>query len=86
MSSAAARSSGKKEATQCLRCHKCETGDSVVGPDLTHVASRKNREYILESIVFPDKQIAEGFEIAVLTLNDGNVVARPASPRTATRN
>ncbi|MEP6669160.1 MAG: PVC-type heme-binding CxxCH protein [Chthoniobacter sp.] len=65
----------EKEATQCLRCHKCETGDSVVGPDLTHVASRKNRDYILESIVFPDKQIAEGFEIAVLTLKDGNVVA-----------
>ncbi|MDR3401139.1 MAG: HEAT repeat domain-containing protein [Chthoniobacter sp.] len=65
----------EKEATQCLRCHKCETGDSVVGPDLTHVGSRKNRDYILESIVFPDKQIAEGFEIAVLTLNDGNVVA-----------
>ena len=65
----------EKEATQCLRCHKCETGDSVVGPDLTHVGSRKNREYILESIVYPDKQIAEGFEIAVLTLQDGNVVA-----------
>ena len=65
----------EKAETQCLRCHKCEKGDSVVGPDLTHIAARKNREYILESIVFPDKQIAEGFEIAVLTLKDGSVVA-----------
>ena len=65
----------EKAETQCLRCHKCETGDSVVGPDLTHVGSRKDREYLLESIVFPDKQIAEGFEIAVLTLKDGSIVA-----------
>ena len=65
----------EKTETQCVRCHKCETGDSVVGPDLTHVGSRKPREYILESIVYPDKQIAEGFEIAILTLNDGSIVA-----------
>jgi quinoprotein glucose dehydrogenase len=65
----------EKAETQCLRCHKCEKGDSVVGPDLTHVGSAKSRDYILESIVFPDKQIAEGFEIAILTLDDGSVVA-----------
>ena len=64
----------EKAETSCLRCHKCEIGDSVVGPDLTHIASRKDRDYLLESIVFPDKQIAEGFEIA-LTLKDGSIVA-----------
>jgi quinoprotein glucose dehydrogenase len=66
----------EKAETSCLRCHKCErAGDSIVGPDLTHIGSQKNREYILESIVYPDKQIAEGFEIAVLTLQDGSIVA-----------
>jgi quinoprotein glucose dehydrogenase len=66
----------EKAETSCLRCHKCEgAGDSIVGPDLTHIGSKKNREYLLESIVYPDKQIAEGYEIAVLTLQDGSVVA-----------
>jgi quinoprotein glucose dehydrogenase len=66
----------EKAETSCLRCHKCENaGDSIVGPELTHIGSKKNREYILESIVFPDKQIAEGFEIAILTLQDGSIVA-----------
>lgn len=64
----------EKAETQCLRCHKCEMGDSQVGPDLTHVAGRKDREYILESIVYPNKQIAEGFETVVLTLKDKNVI------------
>ena len=65
----------EKAETQCLRCHKCEVGDSVVGPELTHIGSTKDRAYILESIVHPNKQIAEGFETVVLTLDDGNVVA-----------
>ena len=66
----------EKAETSCLRCHKCEgVGDSSVGPELTHIGSKKNRDYILESIVYPDKQIAEGFEIAVLTLQDGSIVA-----------
>ena len=65
----------EKAETQCLRCHKNEIGDSVVGPDLSHIGSRKNREYILESIVFPNKQIAEGFEIAMLTMKDNSMIA-----------
>ena len=54
----------------CAQCHGIATRAvfdarrPTAGPDLTHVGSKKNREYILESIVFPDKQIAEGFEIA----------------------
>ena len=64
-----------KAETQCLRCHKCEIGDSQVGPELTHVGKSKPREYILESIVYPNKKIAEGFETVVLTLNDGNIIA-----------
>jgi quinoprotein glucose dehydrogenase len=65
----------EKAETQCLRCHKCEDGDSVVGPELTHIGAAKDRAYLLESIVLPNKQIAEGFETVVLTLTDGNVVA-----------
>jgi quinoprotein glucose dehydrogenase len=74
----------EKAETQCLRCHKCEIGDSVVGPDLTHIGSRKDRAYILESIVFPNKQIAEGFDTVVLTLKDGNIVAGRLAGQDAT--
>jgi quinoprotein glucose dehydrogenase len=65
----------EKAETQCLRCHKCEIGDSQVGPELTHIGSKKSREYLLESIIYPNKQIAEGFETVVLTLTDGSIVA-----------
>ncbi|MEQ1852783.1 MAG: PVC-type heme-binding CxxCH protein, partial [Chthoniobacteraceae bacterium] len=53
---------------QCFKCHKCEGGDSLVGPDLTAIGAKKDREYLLESIVYPNKHIAEGFQIVVLEL------------------
>lgn len=65
----------EKVETQCLRCHKCEIGDSVVGPDLTKIGKTKDRTYLLESIVLPNKVIAAGFETVVLTLKDGNITA-----------
>jgi quinoprotein glucose dehydrogenase len=68
-----------KAEVSCLRCHKVPTfgGRSLggeVGPDLTGVGGRQTREYILESIVNPNHQIAQGFESVVLATSDGKVV------------
>jgi quinoprotein glucose dehydrogenase len=41
----------EKAEVQCLRCHKCEIGDSVVGPDLTKIGATRDRNYLLQSIV-----------------------------------
>ncbi len=65
----------EKAETQCLRCHKCEIGDSPVGPDLTKIGDAKDRNYILQSIVFPNAMIASGFQIVTLTLKDNTMVA-----------
>jgi quinoprotein glucose dehydrogenase len=62
----------------CVRCHKIAGQGSEggeVGPELTHVASRRDRDYILESIAFPNKQIAQGFESLLVTTKDGTSFA-----------
>ncbi len=59
----------------CLRCHKVNGEGSEVGPDLSKLAATKDRHYILESIVTPNARIAEGFQMAVLSLNDGSTKA-----------
>jgi quinoprotein glucose dehydrogenase len=46
-----------------------------VGPDLTGIITRHDREYILESILFPNKQIAPGFESALVEMNAGQTYA-----------
>jgi quinoprotein glucose dehydrogenase len=63
-----------RSEVSCLRCHKA-AGEGVgeVGPDLTGIGSRQKRDYLLESIVEPSKQIAKGFETVELTLTNGQI-------------
>ncbi len=68
-----------KAETECLRCHKARTWNGEipggeVGPELSGIGALKDRNYILESIVDPNKQIAQGFESVVLATSDGKVI------------
>ena len=59
----------------CRRCHKNDKSGGDVGPDLSRIGIDKTREYLLESIVDPNKQIAKGFETAILAMADGKIHA-----------
>lgn len=59
--------------TACVRCHKVGTRGGEVGPELTKIGSQKTREYLLESILEPNKQIAQGYETLVLQMRSGRV-------------
>lgn len=55
----------------CLKCHSINKEGGNAGPDLAGVATRGDREYLLESLLQPSKKIAAGFEsIAVRTTNN----------------
>lgn len=62
-------------AAQCMRCHKVKGVGGDAGPDLTKVGERATREHLLESLVNPNAQIAEGFGLVSITLKDGSSVA-----------
>ena len=64
-----------KTEAACLRCHKVKGEGGDVGPDLAGIGGKQSREYLLESIVEPNKQIAQGYESVVLTLKNGTVVS-----------
>jgi quinoprotein glucose dehydrogenase len=59
----------------CMRCHKIRGEGGEVGPDLTGIGARQPREYIAESIAFPNKQIAKGFESVLVGLKNGTSYA-----------
>ena len=44
-------------------------------PPESQSATRKPREYLLESIVYPNKQIADGFENVIVSTKNGTVYA-----------
>ena len=63
----------KSEVT-CQKCHKVNGVGGDVGPELTGIGAKQKRDYLLESIVLPNKQIAKGFETVVLQLTNGKTV------------
>lgn len=67
----------EKTEVYCLRCHKLGGQGGEVGPELSKIAAdpAKTREYLLESIVDPNRQIAKGFDSVLLSTDDGRIVA-----------
>ncbi len=61
----------EKSEVSCLRCHKVGGIGGDVGPDLSGIGKKHKRDYLLESLVDPNKQIAKGYESIVITLKSG---------------
>jgi quinoprotein glucose dehydrogenase len=62
----------EKLEVSCVRCHRvqgAEGGDA--GPNLGDIGKRQERRYILESILYPNKIVAPGFENVTVNLKDG---------------
>ncbi len=64
----------EKAEAACMRCHKVKGLGGDVGPELAGIGKKKDRAYILQSIVEPNAVIAPGFENVLLTLTDGKMV------------
>jgi len=50
----------------CIACHKVDGPENLVGPSLWDIGVRKEKDYIRESILDPDKVLAPGFPPAVM--------------------
>jgi len=55
----------------CIRCHTAEGIGGVVGPRLDGVGAKQTRDYLLESIAFPNAKIAPGFETVKIETKEG---------------
>ena len=74
----------ERAEVSCLRCHVINGEGGAVGPDLTGYGAKKDREYILESLTYPNAQIAEGFESVIVTLQNGTSYAGTLKSESAT--
>ncbi len=68
----------------CFRCHKIQGEGGEVGPDLAGLVARQGREYVLDSILNPNKAIAPGFESVLVTMKSGSEYAGLVKSETPT--
>ncbi|HLJ96100.1 MAG TPA: DUF6797 domain-containing protein [Gemmataceae bacterium] len=57
----------------CLTCHKVGTQGGTVGPDLTLVSRCLPPDQIVESVLWPKRQIKEGYLAISVATSDGKV-------------
>ena len=55
----------------CVRCHRVGETGGRVGPNLAGIGKTKTPDYLLESIVDPNKAIAKGFGTLIVVTEDG---------------
>jgi quinoprotein glucose dehydrogenase len=59
----------------CLKCHAINQQGGNAGPDLAGIGGKQNRDYLLESLVHPQKHIAPGYETIIVRNKKGDVVS-----------
>jgi putative heme-binding domain-containing protein len=69
------------EKAQCLKCHKFGKEGEGIGPDLSTVAKRFKRDYILESIIDPSKVISDQYRSSTLITKKGVSITGLAAPQ-----
>jgi len=73
----------ERQDAACFRCHKINGEGGEVGPEMAGLGQKHPREYVLESILFPNKNIAPGFETVLVTLKNGSSYAGMIKSETA---
>ena len=58
----------------CAKCHTVKAGEALRGPFLPQVAKTYKREQLAESILLPNKSIAQGFVTYQFLLDNGKTL------------
>jgi putative membrane-bound dehydrogenase-like protein len=64
----------ESKGAACSRCHKIHGEGGDLGPDLGGVGLKYDRGFLIESILYPSRQIAEGYAQTMIRTRGGRVV------------
>ncbi|HZE95460.1 MAG TPA: family 16 glycoside hydrolase, partial [Planctomycetota bacterium] len=67
----------------CARCHRIGTQGGQIGPDLAGIGTKYGRPSLIESVLYPSRQIAEGYSQTLVRTRDGAVIAGLVRAETA---
>ena len=55
----------------CIACHSVDLAAEQKGPYLGAAGAKFTRDYLIESVIDPNKAVAQGFQTSVFTMKDG---------------
>jgi putative membrane-bound dehydrogenase-like protein len=62
------------KGSNCVKCHKVRGEGGEVGPDLSSIATRYDRAKLIESVLYPSKQILDGYHMTIVETKDGKII------------
>ncbi len=65
---------GEPEAASCLGCHRIGAKGGLIGPDLTSLGTTLSPERIVEELLWPGRQVKEGYSMIQLTTKSGEIL------------
>jgi putative heme-binding domain-containing protein len=64
----------RKTDQRCMVCHAIGGAGGKVGPDLTSIGASAPLDYLVESVLLPNRKIKEGFHSLLISTQDGRVL------------
>jgi putative heme-binding domain-containing protein len=64
----------KREKLNCVKCHLVRGVGGKVGPDLTTIGASAPVDYLLESLLAPNKKVKENYHALIVVTEDGRVL------------
>ena len=64
----------RKKELVCINCHAIGGAGGQVGPDLSSIGANAPTDYILESLLIPEKAVKDGYALTRIERDDGQVV------------
>ena len=65
----------RRESLLCMTCHAIGGAGGSLGPDLTSLGASAPLDYIVDSLLEPQKKIKEGYHVISVTKTDGSMIA-----------
>ena len=65
----------RRQALACFACHAIGGVGPKVGPDLVSIGASAPIDYLIDSLIAPNKKIKEGFHLTVVKASGGKVAA-----------
>ena len=65
----------RRSELQCMKCHRIAGAGGIVGPDLISLGASAQVDYLIESLIDPNKKVKENFHSLVLQTDQGKIVS-----------